>query len=374
VDLIVVLKSTAGDDDRDRVVDRIVELGLAPQVSQSEFRTIVGAVGPRALDVRQQLEQLPGVDQVLAIGVPYRLASREFQEADTILDIGMVRVGGPHVNVIAGPCAIESRELLFEVARLVRSAGATILRGGAYKPRTSPYSFQGRGREGLEWLKEAGATLGMPTVTEVTDPRDVGIVAEFADILQIGARNMHNFNLLMEVGRTNKPVFLKRGFSATVNELLMSAEYVLSQGNHRVMLCERGIRTFAEDVRFTLDLSAVPILQQRTHLPVFVDPSHAAGKRDLVPPLAKAAVAVGAAGVIVEVHSCPDRALCDGPQAVMPANFAALMDELRAIAEIVGHRITDWQAKPGSGFRVQGSGHSTALQAGHAQDAHATTV
>ncbi len=339
MDLIVVLKSTAGDDDRNRVVDRIVELGLAPQVARSAFRTIVGAIGSQALDVRQQLEQLPGVDQVLSIGVPYRLASREFQEQDTVLDIGGLRVGGPHVNVIAGPCAIESRELLFEVAGIVRSAGATILRGGAYKPRTSPYSFQGRGREGLEWLKEAGDALAMPTITEVTDPRDVNIVAEYADILQVGARNMQNYNLLLEVGRTNKPVFLKRGFAASINELLMSAEYVLSQGNHRVMLCERGIRTFADEVRFTLDLSAVPVLQERCHLPVFVDPSHAAGKRDLVPPLARAAIAAGAAGVIIEVHSCPDRALCDGPQAVMPARFATLMDELRQIADIVGNRL-----------------------------------
>jgi len=342
MDMIVVMKSTATDDQVNRVVERVRELGLKPHPSRGEFRTIVGAMGGKTPENRQQLEQLPGVDEVMNITQPYKLASREFHEADTILDIKGIRVGGPHVNVIAGPCAIESAEILFEVGRAVKEAGAAILRGGAYKPRTSPYSFQGKGKEGLELLQQAGKELDMPTITEVVDPRDVDIVYQYADIFQIGARNMQNFNLLLEVGKTDKPVFIKRGMAAGITDLLMSAEYVLSQGNHRVILCERGLRTFTEEVRFTLDVSAVPVLQERTHLPVFVDPSHAAGKRDLVPALALAGIAAGASGCIVEVHSCPDRALCDGPQAVLPKNFTRLMEQIRQIAEIVGHRVTLW--------------------------------
>ncbi|MCH8967393.1 MAG: 3-deoxy-7-phosphoheptulonate synthase [Planctomycetes bacterium] len=340
--MIVVMKASAAPSDVQRVVDRISELGLTPHLSKGEFRTIVGAIGKKSPQDREQIEQLAGVDEVMAITQPYKLASRQFHEADTILDIKGIRVGGPHVNIIAGPCAIESREVLFEVGRAVKDAGAAILRGGAFKPRSSPYSFSGMGKEGLELLKEAGEELDMPTITEVLDPRDVEVVYEYADIFQIGARNMQNFNLLLEVGKTDKPVFIKRGLAASITELLMSAEYVLSQGNHRVMLCERGIRTFSEEVRFTLDISAVPVLQERSHLPVFIDPSHAAGKRDLVPALALAGIAAGAAGAIVEVHSCPDRALCDGPQAVLPQNFVKLMEQIRQVAEIVGHRVTLW--------------------------------
>ncbi|MHC5112339.1 MAG: 3-deoxy-7-phosphoheptulonate synthase [Planctomycetota bacterium] len=348
MDLIVVMKASATPDDIVRVTDRVSELGLTPHPSKGEFRTIIGAIGGKDPRFRDQLEQIPGVDEVMVITQPYKLASREFHEADTILDIKGIRVGGPHVNILAGPCAIESREVLFEVGRAVKDAGASILRGGAFKPRSSPYSFKGMGREGLELLMEAGKDLNMPTITEVVDPRDVEIVAEYADIFQIGARNMQNFNLLLEVGKTDKPVFIKRGLAASISELLMSAEYVLSQGNHRVILCERGIRTFADEVRFTLDISAVPVLQERSHLPVFVDPSHAAGKRDLVPALALAGIAAGASGAIVEVHSCPDRALCDGPQAVLPANFVKLMKQIREVAEIVGHRVTLWggEAEP----------------------------
>ena len=342
MDMIVVLKSSASVSDVQRVVDRVTELGLTPHLSKGEYRTIVGAIGERTPEAREQLEQLPAVDEVMAITQPYKLASRAFHEADTILDIKGIRVGGPHVNIIAGPCAIESREVLFEVGRAVKEAGAAILRGGAFKPRTSPYSFSGKGEEGLKLLQEAGHELDMPTITEVVDPRDVEIVYKYADIFQIGARNMQNFNLLLEVGKTDKPVFIKRGLAASITELLMSAEYVLSQGNHRVILCERGIRTFADEVRFTLDVSAVPVIQERTHLPVFIDPSHAAGKRDLVPPLALAGIAAGASGAIVEVHSCPDRAMCDGPQAVLPKNFFKLMEQIRQVAEIVGHRVTLW--------------------------------
>ena len=343
MDMIAILKSNVTPEGVEHVVQGVQALGLDPHVSQSEFRTTISTSGGGGSPtLRDQIEQLAGVDRVVSIAQPYRLASREFHEPDTILDIKGIRVGGPHVNVIAGPCAIEGRDLLFEVGRQVKEAGASILRGGALKPRSSPYSFQGKGKEGLVMLQEAGQALNMPTITEVTDPRDVEAVYQYADIFQIGARNMQNFNLLLEVGRTDKPVFIKRGLAASITELLMSAEYVLSQGNHRVMVCERGIRTFADEVRFTLDLSAVPVLQQRCHLPVFVDPSHAAGKRDLVPPLALAAVAAGAAGVIVEVHSCPDKALCDGPQAVLPVKFQEMMDQLRTIAELVGHRLTRW--------------------------------
>ncbi len=356
MDLVVVMRSTATEEEREAVVARVSTLGLQPRRVDSEFRTLISAIGSQDVAVIQQLEQLGGVDRVITVTQTYRLASREFHEADTIIDLRGIRIGGPHVNVIAGPCAIESRELLFDVGQAVKDAGASILRGGAFKPRTSPYSFQGKGIDGLKILKEAGEALNMPTITEVMDPRDVEVVSQYADIFQIGARNMQNYNLLLEVGRTSMPVFLKRGLAASVSELLMSAEYVLSQGNEKVIVCERGIRTFADEVRFTLDISAVPVIQERSHLPVFVDPSHAAGKRDLVPALALAAIAAGAAGVIVEVHSCPEQALCDGPQAVLPARFKQLMSEIRLAAEIVGHRVTAWGDAPAPPRRVESGG------------------
>ena len=341
MDVVVVMKPSASPDEVQRVEDRVGELGFAPHVSRGEFRTIVGAIGGEDPLSKEQLEQLPGVDVVMGISLPYKLASREFREADSIIDVGGVRLGGSHFNVIAGPCAVESREMLFEVGKAVKAAGATILRGGAFKPRTSPYSFTGLGLEGLELLKEAGQALSMPTITEVMDPRDVELVAAHADILQIGARNMQNYNLLVEVGQSQKPVLIKRGYSATVDELLMAAEYVLSQGNDKVCVCERGIRSFGNDARFTLDVSAVPLIQERSHLPVWIDPSHAAGKRDLVPALALAGVAAGASGVMIEVHSSPDRALCDGAQAVLPVVFMRLMEQLKQIAAIVGKRIEE---------------------------------
>lgn len=359
MDMIVVMKAGVSAEVVERVVERITELGLTPHVSAGEFRTIIGAIGAPSVQTQQQLEQLPEVDEVMVITQPYKLASREFHEADTILDVRGIRIGGPHVCIIAGPCAIESREILFEVGQAVKDAGAAILRGGAFKPRSSPYSFKGMGEEGLKILKEAGQELDMPTITEVVDPRDVEVVYKYADIFQIGARNMQNFNLLLEVGKTDKIVFIKRGLAASITELLMSAEYVLSQGNHRVILCERGIRTFGDDVRFTLDVSAVPVIQEKSHLPVFIDPSHAAGKRDLVPPLALAGIAAGAAGAIVEVHSCPDRAMCDGPQAVLPHNFVKLMDQIRQVAEIVGHRVTLWGREDTQTRRSTGGGWAT---------------
>ncbi len=356
MDLVVVMRSTATKEQEESVIARAADLGMESRVAPGEFRTMISATGNQAVSVIEQLEQLAGVDRVIMVTQPYRLASREFHEADSIIDIKGIRIGGPHVNVIAGPCAIESRDLLFEVGKSVKEAGASILRGGAFKPRSSPYAFQGMGVEGLKLLKEAGEEFNMPTITEVTDPRDVEVVAQYADIFQIGARNMQNFNLLLEVGKTDKPVFIKRGLAASINELLMSAEYVLSEGNHRVILCERGIRTFGTETRFTLDISAVPVIQERCHLPVFVDPSHAGGKRDLVPPLALAGVVAGAAGVIVEVHSCPDKALCDGPQAVLPNRFKQLMEELRQAAEIVGHRVTAWGESSSGPRRIESGG------------------
>ncbi|MFQ5490029.1 MAG: 3-deoxy-7-phosphoheptulonate synthase [Phycisphaerae bacterium] len=355
MDMVAVLKPNLTDEAVDALVERIGALGLNPHVSRTETRAVITTSGGGDPQLRDRIAQLEGIDRVLPIARPYRLASRETRESDTILDIKGIRIGGPHVNVIAGPCAIEGRDLLFEVAAEVKAAGASILRGGAFKPRSSPYSFQGKGREGLKWLKEAGDAHNMPTITEVTDPRDVEAVYQYADMFQVGARNMQNYNLLLEVGRTDKPVFIKRGLAASITELLMSAEYVLSQGNHRVIVCERGLRTFSDETRFTLDVSAVPVLKECCHLPVFVDPSHAAGRRDLVPPLALAAIAAGAAGVIVEVHTCPDKALCDGPQAVLPEKFGIMMEQLRAIAEIVGHRLTPW-GQDNAGVRAPANG------------------
>ncbi len=338
--LIVILKPQADESTVDHVCDRIRELGLSPHVSRGDLRTLIGAIGEGAPAKQEMLEQLEGVESVTPITKPYKLASRDFHAADTVIEVRGVKLGGNHAAVIAGPCAIESRDLLFEVGRRVKQAGAAMLRGGAYKPRTSPYAFQGIGREGLQMLRDAGDELEMPVITEVIDPRDVAEVAEYTDVLQVGARSMQNYNLLMEVGRTDKPVFLKRGLSATVQELLMSAEYVMSQGNHNVILCERGIRTFETSTRFTLDISAVPVLRRECHLPIYVDPSHAAGKRDFVADLARAGIAAGAHGVIVEVHTNPDKALCDGPQALLPVEFQKLMIQLRQIAAICGKEMS----------------------------------
>ncbi len=337
--MILILKPHADEQTIGHVCERIRDFGLTPHVTRGEIRTIVGAIGEAPVELAQ-LEQLDGVDSVTPILKPYKLASRDFHAPDTVIDVRGVQIGGDHCTVIAGPCAIESRERLFEVGHRVKRAGASILRGGAYKPRTSPYAFQGKGLEGLQLLREAGDELDMPVITEVVDPRNVEAVVQYADILQIGARNMQNYNLLMEVGRTDKPVFLKRGLSATVQELLMSAEYVMSEGNHRVILCERGIRTFETSTRFTLDLAAVPVIQRDCHLPVFVDPSHAAGRRDYVVQLARAGIAAGAHGVIVEVHTHPDKALCDGPQALLPIEFNRMMQQIREIAAVCGKHTT----------------------------------
>ncbi|UCG33883.1 MAG: 3-deoxy-7-phosphoheptulonate synthase [Phycisphaerales bacterium] len=338
--LIVILKPGSTDETIDRVCGRIRELGLAPHIARGDLRTVIGAFGDEAVLKQDKLEQIDGVESVTPITKPYKLASRDFHAADTVIEVRNVKIGGSHAAIIAGPCAIESRDLLFEVAGWVKKAGAAILRGGAFKPRTSPYAFQGMGFDGLKLLREAGDEFDMPVITEVIDSRDVSRVADYTDILQVGARNMQNYHLLMEVGRTDKPVFLKRGLSATVQELLMSAEYVMSEGNHRVILCERGIRTFETSTRFTLDIAAVPVLRRECHLPVYVDPSHAAGKRDFVADLARAGLAAGAHGVIVEVHTNPDKALCDGPQALLPVEFTTLMQQLQHIATVCGKSLS----------------------------------
>jgi 3-deoxy-7-phosphoheptulonate synthase len=337
--MIIVLKPHPTPEMIRHVVNRIEELGFTPHLSQGVSRTIIGVIGDEDRLQAEPLRAIEGVEQVVPILKPFKLASREFHPEESIFDIKGVRVGGGHLMMIAGPCAIESEERLVEIAEKVKEAGANVLRGGAFKPRTSPYSFQGLGEDGLKILKAAGERFGMPVVTEVMDPRQVDMVVEYTDIIQIGARNMQNFDLLKEVGRTRTAVLLKRGMSATVKDLLMSAEYVLAQGNKQVILCERGVRSFEDSTRNMLDLSIVPNAKGQSHLPIIVDPSHATGRPDLIPAMARASVAAGADGVHIEVHSCPEKALSDGPQALLPAQYARLMDELRQLAELMGKTI-----------------------------------
>jgi len=338
--MIVVFKKEATQKEVDHVIERIEKLGLKALVSRGTERTIIGIIGPEEAIRMQPLEVFPGVEKVMPVLAPYKLVSREFKKENSVIKIKEgVEIGGRKLVVIAGPCSIESRDLLYEVAVKVKQSGALILRGGAFKPRTSPYTFQGLGEEGLKILKEVSDELDIPTATEVMDTKDVELVARYADILQIGARNMQNFNLLKEVGQTRKPVILKRGLSATIKELLMSAEYIMAGGNFNVILCERGIRTFEDFTRNTLDLSAVPSVKQLSHLPILVDPSHATGKWGLVAPLSKAAIASGADGLLIEVHPKPEEALSDGPQQLLPENFAQLMKELESIASACGRQI-----------------------------------
>ena len=334
--MIIVLRPDSTEEQIDHVLDRIRELGFKPHLSRGEQRTIVGVIGDESKLVVEPLSAIPGVEQVLPILKPFKLASREFHNSDTVVTVRKTRIGGGALAMIAGPCAVESAAILDEIAGHVKAAGANLLRGGAFKPRTSPYSFQGLGEEGLKILREVGHKHGMPVVTEVMDPRQVAIVERHADMFQIGARNMQNFDLLKEVGQAKKPVLLKRGMSATVKDLLMSAEYILAEGNHDVVLCERGVRTFEDSTRNMLDMSAVPNVKGQSHLPIIVDPSHATGRPDLIPSMARAAVAAGADGVHVEVHSCPEKALSDGPQALLPKQYAALMGDLRRLADVMG--------------------------------------
>jgi len=338
--MIIVLKPDATEKEIEHILSKLKEFGLKPHISRGEERVIIGAIGDERVLQNQPLTVFPGVEKVLPILSPYKLVSREFKKSDSVIEVAKgIKIGGKRVHIFAGPCAVEKQDLLVRIAQQVQAAGATILRGGAFKPRTSPYSFQGLEEQGLEFLVEARKKTGLPTVTEVVDPRDVELVAKYADILQIGARNMQNFRLLTEVGAQHKPVLLKRGLSATIKEFLLSAEYILARGNHNVILCERGIRTFETATRNTLDLSAVPVIKQLSHLPVIVDPSHATGRWELVAPMARAAVAAGADGVMIEVHLNPEEALCDGEESIKPEKFQLLMVELKKIAEVIGREI-----------------------------------
>ncbi|HWI55063.1 MAG TPA: 3-deoxy-7-phosphoheptulonate synthase [Desulfobacteria bacterium] len=337
--MIVVMNSGASEAERHNVLIRLENLGFRIHLSEGVERTIIGAIGDKSILNEVALEAMPGVEKVVPILQPYKLVSREFKSRDSVVKVGDLEFGGKQIHIMAGPCAVESREQLMESAEAVARAGATILRGGAFKPRTSPYAFQGLEEEGLQMLAEAREKTGLKIVTEVVDPRNVELVAKYADILQIGARNMQNFLLLKEVATANKPVLLKRGPSATIEEWLMAAEYVMAGGNYNVILCERGVRTFETYLRNTLDLSAVPVAKHLSHLPVIVDPSHAVGKWQFVKPMTLAAVAAGADGLIIEVHPDPAHALCDGPQSLTPENFMALMNDIRKMAETMEREI-----------------------------------
>lgn len=337
--MIIVMNPNASDEAINRVQAEIERMGSRPHLSRGKFRTVIGAMGEEGKVDESHLAALDGVEKVVPIMKPYKLASREFHEEDSVVMVGggktpQVAIGGQHAVCIAGPCAVENEPMLRRIAGHVRDGGATILRGGVYKPRTSPYSFQGLGLEALRWMRETGDDLGMPICVEVMDTRQVADMEPFVDMFQIGARNMQNFDLLKEVGKTRKAVLLKRGLAATVKDWLLSAEYVLSQGNTAVVLCERGIKTFEDSIRYTMDISSIPVARQWSHLPMIVDPSHAAGKRDLVGSLALAGMAAGAHGVIVEVHYNPAEAQCDGPQALLPEMFRELMGQLRQIAAV----------------------------------------
>jgi 3-deoxy-7-phosphoheptulonate synthase len=340
--MMIVMKSTATEEDILSVIDRIESCGAKAHPSRGEEVTVIGAVGDREHVQRLGLEGHAGVEQVVPILKPYKLSSRQFAAHGerTVIEIDGRRIGGDNFTMIAGPCTVESRDQTLSTARVVAEAGASMFRGGAYKPRSSPYSFQGLGEAGLRILAEAKAETGLPIVTELMDARDVEPVLEVADVIQVGARNMQNYALLAEIGRSGCPALIKRGLSSTLEELLMAAEYVLKEGNENVMLCERGIRTFETTYRFTLDLLAIPALRELSHLPVIVDPSHAAGRRDWVQPMSLAAAAAGADGIIVEVHNEPEEAICDGPQAIATERFADYAEQLRVVAEIAGKELS----------------------------------
>jgi len=338
-EMIIVLKPDAKSKDIKHIEKMLQEKGLKAHIMPGMIRTVIAAIGDTASIQEQWVMALPGVESVERIQKPYKLVSRETRKEDTLIKVGKQSIGGKRICVMAGPCSVESVEGLTKVALMVKKGGANFLRGGAYKPRTSPYSFQGHGEQGLKFLDEVRKKTGLPIVTELMDPRDTALVEEYADVIQIGTRNMQNFSLLKEVGKTRKPVLLKRGLSATIKELLMSAEYIMAEGNHDVIFCERGIRTFETYTRNTLDLSAVPILKKESHLPVIVDPSHGTGRRELVATMSMAAVAAGADGLMIEVHQDPEKAWSDGDQSLRPEEFSALMKNLKAVARAVGRTI-----------------------------------
>lgn len=336
--MILTLRPGTTQEGVQEVLNKIKELGFTPHFSPGKERIVIGVIGENAILHREIFDSMFTVEAVTAISKPYKLVSRDFKKEDTVVRVGDVDIGGNSFVVIAGPCSIENREQLYLTAQAVRKAGARILRGGAFKPRTSPYSFQGLGEEGLKYLAEIGRELKMPTVTEVMDPRQTELVSRYADIIQVGARNMQNFDLLKELGRTKKPILLKRGMSAKIEEFLMSAEYILSQGNYNVILCERGIRTFEEATRFTLDLAAVPLVKELSHLPILVDPSHGTGRRSLIIPMSKAALAAGSNGIMIEVHPKPEVALSDGFQSLNFEDFNKLMVSIQAMTAALSLR------------------------------------
>jgi len=337
--MIVVMKSGVREEDVQAVIAKLTENGSVIHESRGVEKIIIGAVGDKSHYLDLSLEAMEGVEKVISILAPYKLASREFQAEDTVIRVGDLEIGGRQIQVMAGPCAVESREQLFEIAEQVKEKGARFLRGGAFKPRTSPYAFQGLEEKGLEYLAEARERTGLLIVTEVMDTRKVAMVAEYADILQIGARNMQNFPLLKEVAKYNKPILLKRGLNATIEEWIMAAEYIMISGNPQVILCERGIRTFENFTRNTLDLSAVPVVKHLSHLPVVVDPSHAVGKWRFVQPMARSAIAAGADGLLIEVHPNPSQAVCDGPQSITPERFGQVMQEVQKIAAVMDRTV-----------------------------------
>ncbi|HWW91922.1 MAG TPA: 3-deoxy-7-phosphoheptulonate synthase [Vicinamibacteria bacterium] len=338
--MVIVMEQTATEEQVQKVIETLVDVGYDVHRSTGVSHTVVGAVGSprRSVDPRA-LELIPGVREVVKITEPYKLVGRTFKAADTVVEVAGVPVGGPEVIVMAGPCSVETREQVSSVARSVQTSGAKVLRGGAFKPRTSPYSFQGHGEEALRWMRDAADELGLAVVSEVMDVRVIEMMLRYVDCLQVGARNMQNFDLLKELGRVRRPVLLKRGLSATIEEWLLSAEYVLAGGNGQVILCERGIRTFENATRNTLDISAIPVVKKLSHLPILVDPSHGTGRRDKVIPMARAAVAAGADGLLIEVHNDPEKALSDGAQSLYPDQFDRLMGELRVIAPVLGRTL-----------------------------------
>ncbi|MFH2070964.1 MAG: 3-deoxy-7-phosphoheptulonate synthase [Elusimicrobiota bacterium] len=337
--MILVIKNDITEEKYNYILEKIKQLGFTPHISRGVKKTIVGMIGEQAERYKDIFESIEGVEQISEIEKPFKLASREFKEENTVIDINGVQIGGKKIAIIAGPCAVETRESIIEIAKLVKAAGAVLLRGGAFKPRTSPYTFQGLGEEGLKYLAEAKRMTGLGIVTEVMRIDQIPLVYKYADVLQVGARNVQNFDLLKEVGKVDKPVLLKRGMATTVKELLMSAEYIMSQGNYKVILCERGIRTFEDSTRFTLDLNAIPVIKSLSHLPVIVDPSHGVGIRSFVPTMAKASIVAGADGLMVEVHIRPEDALSDGPQSMLPEQFSELVKDLQKLAAVIGRTI-----------------------------------
>ena len=337
--MIIVMKRNATEAQIKTVEKKLVELGFKAHPIYGEAKTVIGAIGDKKALHTQAITDLQGVETLLPITKPYKLVSKELKQDNTIVKVGDVSIGGAEIVIFAGPCAVEDKDSFFETAKRVKAAGAKILRGGAFKPRTSPYAFQGLEEDGLKMLDEARAMTDLKVITEVVDPRDMELIAKYTDIIQIGARNMQNFKLLQEAGLTQKPILLKRGLSATIEEWLMAAEYVLAEGNPNVILCERGIRTFETAVRNTLDVSAIPISKEFSHLPVIADPSHSSGTWKYVNPLSKAAIAAGADGLIIEVHADPSKALCDGPQSLNPDNFDVLVKDLRLVAQAVGRSL-----------------------------------